>query len=150
MAPTEKPENVDARLIQAQLAKLRAEQKEKPPAKKPKKGTGPPHMPPMDDERLGRLEGAVDGLKRVQDLTAWAVLGVGALLLAISLYSLTRLDQLGDRVAELPSKVSSELRDITKTLAESITAAKQQQPQIILMPPPVLPPAPSPPTPNNP
>ena len=74
-------------------------------------------------------------------------------MLALGIFTLTKLDQQGDRLdkltertIELPSKVGAELRDIAKTLADSITAAKQTPPQVILMPAPqgqpVPPPAP--------
>lgn len=91
-------------------------------------------------ERLAKLEGIVEGLARTQEFTLVAVIGVGAILAAFiigfSVYGLQRFDQLSDKVSDLPAKISSDLRDITKTLAESITAAKQQPPQVIIMPAP--------------
>jgi hypothetical protein len=66
----------------------------------------------------------------------------------IPLYGISRIDSLNDRVNALPNQISGDLRDITKTLAESITAAKQQPPQVILMPSPAQQ-APAVPTPSN-
>jgi outer membrane murein-binding lipoprotein Lpp len=86
--------------------------------------------PPManTDGRIGRLEAAMEGLKHSQNLLAVAVLGVGAILVALGIYSLQRIDTISDRVSALPSQVGSELRDLTKTLADVIIAAKQTQP----------------------
>ena len=65
----------------------------KRPSDDPPVGGGPRGPEDSDmffDVRIGRLEAALEGLKRVQDITVLFVLGVGALLLAISLYSLTK------------------------------------------------------------
>jgi hypothetical protein len=90
-------------------------------------------------ERIARMEGEARSLRRIQDLTLAAVLGVGAILAAFIIgfgfYTFQKVDLISDRVNDLPNKISSELRDITRTLAASITAAKQQPPQVILMPP---------------
>jgi hypothetical protein len=108
-------------------------------------------MTDMDSERIGRIEGEISGLKHGQNMTLGGLGLVGALaavvvaaVVGFGIYELQRIDQVGDRltalndkVNELPGKISAELRDVTKTLAESITAAKQQ-PQIILMPQPQL------------
>lgn len=110
-------------------------------------GGGGPHDTGMFDERIGRLEGAVEGLRHSQNLTIGATVGVGAILAAVvvgfGIYTLQRVDALADKVNALPGQISAELRDITKTLAESITAAKQAPPQIIVLPAP----NPSPPQP---
>ena len=55
--------------------------------------------------------------------------------------TLQKIDILDDKVNKLPGQINSEIRDITKTLADVITATKQQPPQVILMP---APPAPAP------
>jgi hypothetical protein len=91
-------------------------------------------VPPDMNMRLTKLEATVDGLKRVQDFTLVAVLGVGAIIVTFSVYGLQRFDQLSEKVNDMPNKISAELRDITKTLATSITASKQQVPQVILIP----------------
>ena len=95
----------------------------------------PPDMDSMK-ERLIALEGRVEGLAKSQEHTFLAVLGVGAILAAFMIYGLNRLDVLSDRVSDIPSKVGVELKDTVKTLSEAITAAKQQAPQIIVMPAP--------------
>ncbi len=113
-------------------------------------------VPPDMNTRLTKLESTVDGLKRVQDFTLIAVLGVGAIIAGFSIYGLQRfdqlsekvdqisenfngkIDQLSEKVNDMPSKISAEIRDLTKTLAASITAAKQQAPQVILVPSPPL------------
>jgi hypothetical protein len=114
-------------------------------AKTEHNGGGPPRGPTMSDERLGKLEGEIEGLKHGQNIMIGGVGLVAAFVIGFGVYTLTRVDQVGDRVDklsdkvnELPEKISSELRDITKTLAEVITAVKQtQQPQ----PPPPAPPS---------
>jgi hypothetical protein len=113
------------------------------------------------DVRVAKLEVAVEGLKRSQDLTLYSVFGVAGLVIAVaailmtlSIYSLTRIDALGDRlssldnaVAMMPAQISAdlkgEIRDITQTLGDAILAAKNQPPQVILLPAPE-PPPPSP------
>jgi hypothetical protein len=47
-----------------------------------------------------------------------------------------KVSVLSDRMTELPSRISADLRDITRTLAESITAARQTLPQVIVVPVP--------------
>lgn len=88
------------------------------------------------NERIGKIEAAIEGLRNSQNLTVGAVVGVGAILVALGVYTLQRIDSLSDRVNALPFEISSELRDITKTIADVIIATKQvQQP----------PPSPAPP-----
>jgi hypothetical protein len=103
----------------------------------------------MDDmpQRVARLEGALDGLRHNQTITFSAVALVSAIVIAVSSYSLLKIDALGrrmdgveSRINELPAKISAELRDINNTLAQAITAAKQTPPQVIVIPSP-LPPA---------
>ena len=104
-------------------------------------------MPDHGDERLGRLEGELSGLQHAQNMTLGG-LGLIAALVAIvvaavigfGIYELQRIDQVGDRintlndkVNELPGKISADMRDLTKTLADTITAARQS------VPPPVPP-----------
>jgi hypothetical protein len=105
--------------------------------------------PPGMNDRIGRIEGELSGVKRVQDITALAVVGVGAILISAIIYVASRVEQVAsrveqvnDRVIELPGKISTELQGITKTLSEGITAAKQQPPQVILIPTPQQPPNP--------
>jgi hypothetical protein len=90
----------------------------------------------MPDERIGRLEGAIDGLRHAQNLTIGAVGILGAFIaiftavvIGLGVYELQRIDQLNDKVSALPGQISAELRDLTKTLAATITAARQPAPQ---------------------
>jgi hypothetical protein len=140
--------NIDVSLLQRQFAKLKETQDAEPSGSG--KGSGPPHVPPMSDEgKIGRLEGEVGGLKHGQTQLLVAVGLVAAFVVGFGIYTLQRIDNLADKVNDLPGKISSELRDVTKTLADGITAAKQTPPQVILMPAPQLPPpqvpAPQPP-----
>jgi hypothetical protein len=101
--------------------------------------------------RLAKLEGAseglkmaVEGLRHSQNITLAAVVGVGAILLTVTmtigLYSLQRIDSL-----------PGEFHSIAQTLSAAITASKQQAPQVILMPAPqVQQPAPQPTPPPTP
>jgi outer membrane murein-binding lipoprotein Lpp len=100
-----------------------------------------------DGERLASIEGIVDGLKHVQSQLLVTIGVVSAVLIAVGLYTIAKVEQSSDRVErltervnELPSKMSADLRDLTRVLAESINAAKQTPPQIIVVPSP----APSP------
>jgi outer membrane murein-binding lipoprotein Lpp len=124
--------------LQRANTEIRAEKLEVPSWETAENG-GSTYMSDMK-ERLAKLEGTVGGLARTQEFTLVAVIGVGTILgafiIGFSIYGLQRFDQLSDKVSELPAKISSDFRDITKTLAESITAAKQQPPQVIIMPAP--------------
>lgn len=106
----------------------------------------------MDVERLAKLEGAYDALKVVRPMTVT----VFGLVLAVVIGGFaflgnqnarlegrienvnSKVSGLQDQVQQLPDKINAGLRDITKTLAESITAAKQTPPQVILMQAPPL------------
>jgi len=110
---------------------------------------GDDHMYAMLSQRMTRIETEFGGLKRIQDMTVLSVLGVGAIVIALLIYGLTRIDQVSERVSKIPSEISADLRDISKTLAESITAAKQQPPQVILMPAPQQQAPQAPPPPPN-
>jgi hypothetical protein len=108
---------------------------------------GDTHMPHMN-ERLAKVEGIVEGLGRTQEFTLVAVIGVGAIIAAFvigfGIYSLQRIDVLNDKVNALPSQINSDLRDLTKTLADVIIATKQAQqspptPQTPPQPPPQQP-----------
>lgn len=98
------------------------------------RGGGGPHFPDMS-ERMGRFEGIVEGLKHGQAQLLVAVGILAAFVVGFGIYTLQRIDQVGDRlervsdrVADLPNKISTDLRDIAKTLAEIITATKVQAP----------------------
>jgi outer membrane murein-binding lipoprotein Lpp len=130
------------------------------------RGPGGDGVPPDMGEGLGRLEGAREGLRHSQNLVIGAAFLVALILVGLGIYELQRIDQLSDRidqlsdrigqvstrVTNLPGQISGDLRDLTKTLAESITAAKQTPPQVIRVPAPAraptltptIPPAPVP------
>jgi len=98
--------------------------------------------------RIARLEAsvdsvraAVDSLRHAQNLTMAVVGLMLAAVLAGGFFFIQRTDALQDKIIALPGQVSTEIRDITKTLADAILAAKAQQPQVILIPAP----APTPP-----
>jgi hypothetical protein len=105
---------------------------------RPDGGGGGLYMPDMD-ERLGRVEGHLEGLKHSQNMLLGGIGILGTIIsilvtvgVGLGVYELQRIDQIGDRidsvnarVNELPGKISTELRDITKTLADVIIAAKQ-------------------------
>ena len=103
---------------------------------------GPPPAGPSEplSERLSRVEGIIQGLQHSHSQMFVSIVLVATTMIGLSIYILTKIDGLTDRMNALPGAISSDLRDITKTLAESITAAKQQPPQVILMPAPVTPP----------
>jgi hypothetical protein len=106
-----------------------------------------PHPPDMEDRlriletAMARVEAAIDGLRHSQNLTVAIVSLLALVLVGFGVYELQRLDQLSDRVAALPGQIGADLRDISKTLAESITAARAGQPQVILVPAPSVAPS---------
>ena len=91
---------------------------------------------------MARLEGVFESFKSVVDgirhgqnlmLTIFGVLS--AVMIGVGIYQMQRLDQLSEklnetnqRVAEVPSKVSSDVQGLTATLANTITAARQPAP----------------------
>jgi hypothetical protein len=95
-------------------------------------GSGDGQIPSDMSERVARLEAAVKGLRDGINIVL-AVVGVVVLIL---LYAITRIDTVNDRVNALPNQISADLRDIVKMIAETSTAAKQQPPQVILVPEP--------------
>jgi hypothetical protein len=94
--------------------------------------------PPMAnaDERIGRIEGAIEGLKHSQNLMIVSLFGIGTILAALGVYGLQRIDTLSDRVNALPSQINSELLDLTKTLASMIIATKENQSPTVPTPAP--------------
>ena len=95
-------------------------------------------------QRLSRMEGALDGLKHNQTITFAAVALVSAIVIGVSSYSLIKIGTLEARVAELPGRISAELRDINSTLSQAITASKQTPPQVIVIPQSAIVPTPAP------
>jgi hypothetical protein len=104
-------------------------------AKKSGGGGDETHISGMDG-RIGRLEGAIEGMRHSQNLMIGIVSLVALLVVGFGVYGLQRMDQINDKVAALPGQISSDLRDLTKTIADSITASKTAVPQVILMPAP--------------
>jgi hypothetical protein len=125
---------VDLELLRRQLAQAKAAERKDEVGHKG--GGDGPHTPKMSDERIGRLEGAVEGLRHSQNMLAGLIALVAAFVIGFGIYTLQKIDTLDDKVNKLPGQISADIRDITKTLSEAITAAKQQAPQVIIMPSP--------------
>jgi hypothetical protein len=101
-------------------------------------------------ERLARVEAAIDGLRHSQNLTIGATAGIGAIIaafiIAFGVYTLQRVDQTQSSVSTLSDRISAEaartrqdLVGITTAITNSITATRQVQPQIVVVPSPNLP-----------
>jgi hypothetical protein len=103
-------------------------------------GEGPPGS--MENERLAKLEGAVEGFRATQSVLLGAIGLVLTVVIGFGIYSLNRLDALNARVNDLPGKISSDLRDLTGVLSQAITAARQTPPQVIILPAPQIQPSP--------
>jgi len=144
------PETDDeSNVIAFQRGRIAAALGEPPPADSPSVdvGGGGPHPPGMDflGERLARVEAAIDGLRHSQNLTIGATVGVGAIITAFiigfGIYTLQRVDQTQSTVAGLPDRISEEaarsrqdIIGITTAITNSITATRQVQPQIVVVP----------------
>jgi hypothetical protein len=114
---------------------------------------GGPHPPGMDiGERLARLESGQDWIKVILALIGAVVIG-GFAFLGVQINRLdTRFDTIGSRIDALGSRIAAEnastrqeLVGIANAISNSITAARQVQPQIVVVPTPVpgtAPPAP--------
>lgn len=85
-------------------------------------------------ERLAALEEAIRGVRHSQALIATFTTVILVVLvtigIAVSSFTLNRVDRLGDKIDRLPS----ELHTIANTLAGVISAAKQQPPIIVTVP----------------
>jgi hypothetical protein len=100
-------------------------------------------------ERLAKLEGSYDALKVVSPTTL-AVMGIllAALVFVLSFLSI-QIVATNAKVDAIPRQLSEEFRAMraemsaqTSAIANSITATKQVQPQILVMPAPTPPPVP--------
>lgn len=88
------------------------------------------------DTRIKAVESAVDSVRHSQNVTL-GVLGLAVTVGIFGLgYLLNRVDQVSDNVAALPSQISSDLQELTRTISGSITATRSalQQPQVIVIP----------------
>ena len=135
-------EGVDVRIVQQENAALRARlglfQAQTDRDGSPPGGSGGSGMKRGEvRERLAKVEERTSSL-------AWGLGLVVAIMLAGFAFTGAQLSSLDNKVSALPGAIEGNLRDLTKTLAESITAAKQQSPQVILMQPPAAPAAPAP------
>ena len=113
----------------------------------------PPHDPSMDEQRLAKLEGSYDALKVVRPMTI-TVIGVflAALVFVLGFFA-TQISSINNKLDAIPVRLSEEFRALraemsaqTSVIANSITATKQAQPQIFVLPEPV--PTPQPPLPQ--
>lgn len=86
--------------------------------------------------RLAKLEGALDAYKLLFTLIMAVLIGGFAFLGVQSIRMDGRIAGLSADVQALPGKINGDLQSLTGTLAETIAAAKQTPPQIILMPAP--------------
>lgn len=116
----------------------------------------PPHDSGMSDERISKLEksinrveGLLDGLRAVPQLAVTVtgiVMGALAIVVTVGIFTLNNLgSQVKDvaaKVDAIPKQLTEEFRATrletaaqTAAIANSITAARQVQPQILIMPP---------------
>jgi hypothetical protein len=112
--------------------------------------TGGETQPPVTGlgERIARLEAAIEGLRHSQNLTIGATAMVGGILAAIiiglGVYGLQRVDQTQESIAREAAATRQELVGVTTAIANSITAAREMRPPIVVVPAPSAPPAPHP------
>jgi hypothetical protein len=99
------------------------------------------HPPDMSDisGRVAKIEGTISALQLIVGVLAAVIIG-GVTFLGVQITRIdNRVANLDSKVDSLPDKINANLLNLTKTLSDAITAAKQQPPQIILMPAPTLP-----------
>jgi hypothetical protein len=101
-------------------------------------GGGGPHPPDMDiGERLARLESAQEWMKVVLGLIGAVTIG-GFAFLGVQIGRLdTKVDGLGARISAENAATRQELIGVATAISNSITAARQIQPQIVPVPIPV-------------
>jgi hypothetical protein len=95
-------------------------------------------------ERTERLEEALGGLRRSQNWMFGTIMVLTIFVVGFGVYELQRMNDLGEKTIALPREIRSDLHDLTKTLAESSAAAKQQTVQVTMSPPPQQQPTPNP------
>lgn len=117
---------------------------------------GGPHDPAMT-ERISRLEGGIDGVKQSQTILIAAAGFFGAVLILLAGYTALRVDRIEDKMeagftslrtdmqadsrairSDMQAEARAtraELAGIANAIASSITAAKDQRPVIINVPP---------------
>ncbi len=108
------------------------------------------HDPSMDaawkssvDTQLGELKGAVDGLRSSFTILSGAI-GLVAAVMAIGFaFFGVQFNRLDAKIDTIPPRLSEEFRAMraemaaqTSAIANSITATKQAQPQIFVLPEP--------------
>jgi hypothetical protein len=104
--------------------------------------------PPIDlAERIARIEAAIEGLRHSQNLTIGATAAIGGILAAMivgfGVYSLQRIDQMQDTISREAASTRQELVGVATAIANSITATRQMQPPVVVLPSPTAPPAPN-------
>lgn len=105
-------------------------------------GGGGPHPPGMDiGERLARLEASQDWIKVILGLLGAIVIG-GFAFLGVQINRVdSKVDALstalGARIDAQGAQTRQELVGIANAISSSITAARQVQPQIVIVPTPV-------------
>lgn len=90
----------------------------------------------MDGDRISKLESAIDGLRHSQNLIWGGVLAFGALIVTLQLFTLNEVNGVTDKITEEFRAMRTETAATTSAIANSITATKQQAPQVILVPAP--------------
>lgn len=112
-------------------------------------GGGGPHPPGMDiGERLARLESGQDWIKVILALIGAVVIGGFAFLGvqinrldskmdALSTSLAARIDAQGGKIDAQGAETRRELVGIANAISNSITAARQVQPQIVIVPTPM-------------
>jgi hypothetical protein len=121
-----------------------------------------PHDSTMSDNRIGaversvsKLEGIMDGFRAVPQLavtTLGIVMGALAIVVTVGIFALngvtSQVKDLGGKVDAIPKQITEEFRAMraetaaqTSAIANSITAARQFQPQVVVMPMQPQPPA---------
>jgi hypothetical protein len=101
-----------------------------------------PHPPEMDiGERLARLEAGQDWIKVILALLGAVVIG-GFAFLGVQINRIdAKVDglsaSLGTRIDAQGAQTRQELVGIANAISNSITAARQVQPQIVIVPTPV-------------
>ncbi len=102
----------------------------------------------MIEDRLTKVEGFLDGFRSVPQLVLAAVgvmMGALGVILTIGIFSINSLSAqingVGTRVDAIPGRIAEEFRAMrvesaaqTSAITTSITAARQFQPQVIVMP----------------
>ena len=87
-------------------------------------------------ERVARIEGASGSFLTVVSLVSALLIGAIAIVATLQVYTLGRVDKLGEQIGALPDQINKNLLEVNRTISQAITASRAgpSQPTVIVLP----------------